>query len=255
MSLLTDNLYKSSCFFIDVYDPLELYIQDETFGSIALLTINYYNFIQKKLGQKKLDICILKHYACNPLYTKIFKIFHLKHKGIFINDVIHYKMSLNILAKKKLRIILGQESYFKNYTEIFIRHDLNYIIKLQNDGKCIHLILPKGDVCIFCKDFHGTKFHGNFLTWCLNNISVNDDGGEIISNEICYTYWCQKNFKGTHYSPYYIHPGYMCNTHGFYNNPGNNCPCIIKNHACNQNNNNVIQFNLEYLHPELTQRL
>ena len=91
-----------------ILDPLDVHLDDVSYGSIALISKSYYLMIKNRLGQNKLYICILKHYIEKPIYSNIFTQLTIKND----DKIINYELSLNIIAKKKLRNIIGPELYF-----------------------------------------------------------------------------------------------------------------------------------------------
>lgn len=142
-----------------ILDPLDTYLDEAIYGSIALVSKDYYDIIRSRLGQNKLDICILKHYIENPVYSNLFT----QLEGNVDGKIVTYELSLNIIAKKKLRKIIGPQLYLENNEEVFFESDLEYIANMCNDGHYIRFIVPR-NVCIFCKKIK-TYFSSHPRCW------------------------------------------------------------------------------------------
>lgn len=182
-----------------VLDALHGFIDDATYGAIALLSTSHYEMIKNKLGEAKLDICILKHYIHDRRSTEIYK----KFQTIVNDKIVEYKVSLDILAKKRLRLIIGPELYFKEYKEALVPEDLDYVAELHNKGECIVLQSAK-NVCIFCKsiiNIHNTK--NCYEAWrkkklkkmCgdYNPHNATNYGYSYVKKLSC-TFWCRSCF-------------------------------------------------------------
>ena len=140
--------YPTLCNIEMALDPLDKYIDNMTYGSMALVSKDHYTMINNKLGESRITECIYEHFIHHPVYTDQYKIIKLK-----VGDTIfNYNMPLNIIALKNLRKLIGPELYFEKYGEVFFRSDLTYIVKILNEKNiCIKLESPH-TVCMICEE-------------------------------------------------------------------------------------------------------
>jgi hypothetical protein len=196
-------------------DHLESFIDDETYGAICLLSKSHYHMILSRLGQTKMDTCILQHYAKNPTYPE----------------------NLHISAKRELRRILGKEFYYEKHEEVFVESDLEYCVELHKQGKCIGLITPTR-ICIFCKGINDWNhdYDKCYREWYGNNIE-----GQWVPSY----YNDNNNHNSTHCTRSKIHKG-GCKSKDYY--CGHSCPVL--RHVCDCQNTKKMIFNFEYLYVE-----
>lgn len=144
------NTYPSLCSISDAMEHLKLYIDDATFGSIALCSKSHYQMILNFFGDSLLEIFILKHYSTNEEYI-------IRASKIKIGDT-NINMPLNIIARKKLRKIIGPELYFKSNCEVFFKSDLEYV---KTCNKFNAFIIPN-TVCLMCCEIKSANnMHSN----------------------------------------------------------------------------------------------
>lgn len=138
-------------------DHLQIYFDNTSFGAISLVSKSHHQMIVEKFGTEKTEIFILEHYIQHPIYSKL----SANIKSTHLNEIINHKISLNIIAKKKLRKIIGPELFFKSHTELFFESDLEYMGILHQNGICTKLMVP-ATVCVFCREIKSFKnMHSN----------------------------------------------------------------------------------------------
>lgn len=203
-------------------DALHSHIDEPTYGAIALLSTSHYSMIKNKLGESKLYICILQHYIHTPIYKQTFA----KFQTTIHDKVIDYEVSLDIIAKKKLRILLGPELYYKVYNEVFFKSDLKSCVELHDTGKCVVLRFPR-KACVFCLNACTHPGH------CYYKWYETDVKPQLHSLHSCITLFSCK----------YVHTRHCNVSYG--------CNCSIDRYLCNCGTTKEVIFNLEHLYPAL----
>lgn len=151
-------------------DHLKQYLMEIDIGAIALSSKTLYNLILLNFKQFQTDISIIKHYIHNPHY----------YKSINIDFIVHeQKLSVPIpkfiIALKKLRILIGQEEFFKSYNYIFFKKDLIYNKK--------HFIIQDFCVCPFCEKFIESGKHAD--CWGVDREIELNTRRENMKNYVC----------------------------------------------------------------------
>lgn len=202
-------------------DALTEFIDDATYGAISLLSTSHYIMIKNRLGQDKLDICILKHYATNTTYP----------------------LNINLAAKRELRVILGKELYYGEYEEVPIKSDLEYCVEFHNKPQCTILRLPKNR-CIFCENINPSFYDHNkcYEKWYKDNIKgvcvpahwgmTPPHDSTNFTRSTFHTKKCSRKNKSYSYIDICI----------------DSCP--IDRYVCNCRDVERIMFNFEHLYPK-----
>lgn len=148
-------------FIFPAFDNLRLFISDSDMGAIALVSKSLYQLIIAKYTDYQTQIYILKHYIDSYNYD-------VDIDFVVDNQKISVPISIRDISKRKLRILIGPESYFKIYKTIFFKNDVLYEL---GRIKAFHQnITTNSLVCIFCKN---------------NKTIENDHKSCMIDNQIC----------------------------------------------------------------------
>ena len=179
-----------------VLEHLVLFISQADIGALALVSKTLYDQLSLTCTSQKIEICILYHYIHNDIYNKEVNIKFitkglphcsdddeslsrsaedfsnseelLNSDGTFSYDnpeiipreeqAIYVPLNLQLIALKKLRMLIGCENYFKQYYKtIFFKLDVIYVELLTGEN-----LNHDNLVCIFCERSRGimNKYHG-----------------------------------------------------------------------------------------------
>ncbi len=139
-SMLTEPNYGLDVIFPAI-NHLQMFLSEEDFGSIALVSKTLYNLMVLNFTQLQTELYIIKYYIKNCKYNV--------NINFNVNgQLLSVPIPVNIIMLKKLRGLIGCEKYFEKNTFIFSKLDLLYIIfnKYEQINKSYY-------VCVFCEKF------------------------------------------------------------------------------------------------------
>lgn len=178
-----------------VFDNIKKFLNNNDIGSISLVSKQFYNSMVNKYTQFKIDLYIIGHYLCNPIYDYDVNIkFKFNNsKNIPINKI-NSTTPINIkyVKLRQLRLKIGEELYFKKYNVVFFNEDLKYIA--INYGM---INFTNTLYCVFCKD--------NKFEICDDQIKLYDH--DCCKNKIIDKYnFCNGNKKFKNKFQLFVYP-------------------------------------------------
>lgn len=184
------------------FDPLELYLNSVDLGSLSLVSKHLHKFIETKYGKNKLEIFILEHYFeyCDndiDVSIKIDKSIlpcHIKYD----DDYVTMPINIKLFALKKLRNILGPETYFEKYNVIFFKDDVAYVNSNRikcNPDHCVFCYkqIPKQYYCQNCRKDHDVdnlQSHNLNINSYIQNNNLKNDHIDIKYEQYMYNCRC-----------------------------------------------------------------